>query len=335
MPTCDWLRFFGGKYKLKSGGDIYYCVDSSHEKNLSKMKCLHGETAAHSTTQNGSFWFCNQNPSCNFFCSEDEGYLFEKAIFAWRCTEQPHPRCDEHHKLAKMCVVKDLIKASYGRPFFVCSDKSKPCSFWVWRDERPLKKPTCCHGFWCGIRKVKKESVNKDRLFFCCPNNKETSCRFFEWVPEEQNHRSYRSVNFLKPSLRTHRQRRWRKVTWQRNLSAILLIVWTFKLYYKRYWTILLRTKKVKFVYINKGSFKIWINHLLKWYSSSNCASSHDSKSLTESVWGVSVAWIEYDVSVDVGTFVVGGGSVEVGTFVVVGASGRVDTFVVAVEAGT
>ena len=78
------------------------------------MKCLHGEPAALSTTQNGSFWFCGQNPSCNFFCCE--GYLYEKAITAWRATKQPHPQCVGHNKLAKMWVVRDLMKASYGRP---------------------------------------------------------------------------------------------------------------------------------------------------------------------------------------------------------------------------
>ena len=96
------------------------------------MNCLHGHTAGNSTTQNGSFWFCNQSPSCNFFCTEDEGYLFEKAIAAWRSTKQPHPRCDKHGRLTKMRVVKDLMKANYGRPFFVCSEKSTPCSFWMW-----------------------------------------------------------------------------------------------------------------------------------------------------------------------------------------------------------
>ena len=35
------------------------------------------------------------------------------------------------------------MKANYGRPFFVCSDKSKPCSFWVWRDVKPAAKPEC------------------------------------------------------------------------------------------------------------------------------------------------------------------------------------------------
>jgi hypothetical protein len=44
------------------------------------MNCLHGKPAAYPTTSNGSFWFCNQNPTCNFFCVENEGYMYEKAI---------------------------------------------------------------------------------------------------------------------------------------------------------------------------------------------------------------------------------------------------------------
>ena len=159
------------------------------------MRCLHGEPAAHSTTQNGSFWFCNQNPSCNFFCCEDEGYLYEKAITALRATNQPHPRCGGHSKLAKMRVVRNLMKASYGRLFFVCSNKLKPCSFWVWGDVRPLVKPECHHGFPCMIRKVKKEGLNKDRKFFCCSNDKESSCKYFDWVPEEP----YQDVSFVEP----------------------------------------------------------------------------------------------------------------------------------------
>ena len=150
------------------------------------MKCLHGKPAAYSTTSNGSFWFYGQNPTCNFFCVEDDGYMYEKAITAWRCTEQPHPRCDEHHKLAKMCVVKDLMKVNYGRPFFVCGEKAKPCSFWMWGDVQPLAKPECRHGLPCAVRMVKKEGLNKDRLFFCCANDKESTCRFFEWAPDEQ-----------------------------------------------------------------------------------------------------------------------------------------------------
>ena len=141
------------------------------------MKCLHGELCAQSTTQNRSFWFCNQSPSCNFFCSKDESYTYEKS------TKQPHPRCEKHGKLAKMHVVKNLLKSNYDRPFFVCSNQSNPCPFWVWGDVQHVAKPKCRHRFPCVIRKVKKETINKDRLFFCCAQN--NSCNYFEWVPKE------------------------------------------------------------------------------------------------------------------------------------------------------
>ena len=146
-------------------------------------KCLHGEPCAQSTTQNGSFWFCNQNPSCNFFCSKDESYLYEKAAAAWKSTKQPQPRCEKHCKLVKMRVVKNLLKSNYGRPFFVCSDQTNPSSFWAWGDVQHVAKPKCRHGFPSVIRKVKKQTINKDRLFFCCAQ--EDSCNYFEWVPEE------------------------------------------------------------------------------------------------------------------------------------------------------
>ena len=89
----------------------------------------------------------------------------------------------KHGKLVKMRAVKNLLKPNYGRPFFVCSERSNPCSFWVWGDVRPIAKPKCRHGFPCVIRKVKKETINEDRLFFCCAQ--EDSCNYFEWVPEE------------------------------------------------------------------------------------------------------------------------------------------------------
>ena len=60
-------------------------------------------------TQKGFFWFCNQNH--NFFCSEYESYLYEKASATWKSTKQPLPRCEKTDKLAKMHVVKDLLKA--------------------------------------------------------------------------------------------------------------------------------------------------------------------------------------------------------------------------------
>ena len=159
-------------------------LTSHHSQHiLAVMKCLHGEPCAHTTMQKGSFWFRNQNPSCNFFCSDDESYLYEKAAAAWKSTKQPHPCCEKHGRLVKMHVVKNLLKPSYGRPFFVCSDQSNSCSFWAWGDVRPIAKPECRHRFQCVIRKVKKEGMNKDHLFFCCAQ--ENSCNYFEWVLEK------------------------------------------------------------------------------------------------------------------------------------------------------
>lgn len=75
------------------------------------MKCLHGEPVSCSTTKNDSFSFGGQNPSCNFFWSEDAGFLFEKDIAACRATNQPQHQCYVHQKLAKMRVVKDKMNA--------------------------------------------------------------------------------------------------------------------------------------------------------------------------------------------------------------------------------
>ena len=133
------------------------------------MKCLHGEPCAQSTTKKGTFLFSSQNRSCNLLCSEDESYTYEKAIGAWKSTKQPQPRCEKHGKFAKIRVVKNLLKANYGQPFFVCSDQSNPCSFWAWGDVKPIAKPKCRHGSQCAVRKVKKETVTKTAYSFAVP----------------------------------------------------------------------------------------------------------------------------------------------------------------------
>ena len=45
-----------------------------------RMKCLHGEPCAHSTTQKGSFWFCNQNPNCYFLCPRTKATHMKKPL---------------------------------------------------------------------------------------------------------------------------------------------------------------------------------------------------------------------------------------------------------------
>ncbi len=147
------------------------------------MECLHGEPASSSRTTNGLFFYCGQKPSCNFFCPQNDCSFFQNAIVMWRNSNSPQPRCHKHKKLAKMRVVKDIFKLSFGRPFFVCSDKEKSCSFWQWGDEI---RPQCYHDVQCSTRKVKKEGANKGHLFYACPMGKDESCGYFEWRDTEK-----------------------------------------------------------------------------------------------------------------------------------------------------
>ena len=105
---------------------------------------------------------------------EDDGYLYEKAIAAWKCTNQPHPVCGGHNKLAKMRVVKDMMKESYGRPFFVCSERNSPCTFWQWGDVQPLTRLMCRQGFSCAILTVKKTAPTRVVCFLAAQMERKT-----------------------------------------------------------------------------------------------------------------------------------------------------------------
>ncbi len=151
------------------------------------MECLHGELAACSQTPNGTFFYCGQKSSCNFFCSMNDCSYFQNAMSLWKSSNCPQPKCQKHNSLAKMRVVKDILKPSFGRPFFVCSAKEDPCSFWQWGD---VLKPNCYHGVPCHMRRVKKDSPNRGRLFYACSKDRAEACKFFEWSDEkasEQN----------------------------------------------------------------------------------------------------------------------------------------------------
>ena len=161
------------------------------------MICLHGEPVGTSTTENGTFWFCKQPSSCHFLCSEDQTLLYDKAVKEFLATKQPRPVCCRvegadpkqapdgsalcERNYAKMKVVTDMGKASFGRPFFVCSKENNGCKYFAWGDERIIEKPLCKHGKPCRLQKVKKEGPNKDRNFLCCGEPKEKSCKFFKW----------------------------------------------------------------------------------------------------------------------------------------------------------
>ena len=138
------------------------------------MECLHGKPASSSKTENGLFFYCGQKPSCNFFCPQNDCSYFENAIAMWRNSNSSQPRCHDHKKLAKMRVVKDISKPSFGRPFFICSDKEKTMFILAMgrRDQTPMlimvsnarreklkKRESIMAGCSTFVRKVKRSRV--------------------------------------------------------------------------------------------------------------------------------------------------------------------------------
>ena len=177
------------------------------------MLCLHGEKCyATSTVKNGTFWYCkNRNSPCHFICSEDQADLYDKAVKEFLATKQARPKCcavkiPEQRTMrtlvndggnveipevavvrnyAKMKVVTDMEKESFGRPFFVCSKKNERCDYFAWGDQIIVERPLCEHGKPSRLLTVKKEGPNKDQKFFGCAEQKENRCDFFEWFREE------------------------------------------------------------------------------------------------------------------------------------------------------
>ena len=169
------------------------------------MLCLHGEEAGTSTTEKGTFWHCKQPSTCHFFCSEDQVDLYDKAVKKFLATNQKRPKCcavniqdqrtlvndgdnveipeaEVKRNYAKMLVVTDKEKESYGRPFFVCSKRKERCNYFAWGDEHIIKRPLCKHGKPCEFHTVKKEGPNYCRSFFCCPRPKNEDCKYSVWL---------------------------------------------------------------------------------------------------------------------------------------------------------
>ena len=88
----------------------------------------------------------------------------------------------EERRHARIRVVRDVSKASFGRPFFTCSKEKDKCRYFEWGDEIIVPKPLCMHGKPCTVQKVKKESPNQGRSFLCCAEPIKESCNFFQWV---------------------------------------------------------------------------------------------------------------------------------------------------------
>ena len=150
------------------------------------MLCLHGKPAVTTTTDKGTFWFCGEPDSCHLICSEEQASLYDEGVKKFLRTKQSRPACcrigsTEEFHYAKIRVVTDASKASFGRPFFVCSKEKDQCRYFEWGDEIIFRKPLCEHGKPCTIQIVKKEGRNHGRNFLCCAERREDSCNFFKW----------------------------------------------------------------------------------------------------------------------------------------------------------
>ena len=160
------------------------------------MLCLHDSFGK---TEKGTFWHCKQPSTCHFFCSEDQKYLYSRAVERFLSTNQARPLCcmgeDGVRNYAKM---KADVVTSLGRPFFVCPKKDDPCNYFAWGDEQIIKRPLCKHGKPCNLEKIDKEGPNQERYFFCCHEPKEKACNFFIWYDV-----------FQRPGLRCPRRTGW------------------------------------------------------------------------------------------------------------------------------
>ena len=147
--------------------------------SFAKMLCLHGKEATKSTTENGTFWFCNQPEKCHFSCSDEQTYIYDAAIKEFLTTKQSVPKCCSGE--AKMKVVTDK-KQNFGRPFFVCPirKQNQQCNYFAWGDQTIVERPLCEHGKPSLLLTVKKQCPNKDRKFFACGEQKEN-----QWLKEE------------------------------------------------------------------------------------------------------------------------------------------------------
>ena len=110
-----------------------YCYVYSYcERNLIwKMNCLHGKPAAYSTTSNGSFWFCNQNPRSMVLESRSIKCL---SLYLWNSLGtqgrvKMRPIASPEVSFDKMC---QPMEQSYGTQGHI---KMRPAA-WSWTPVR-------------------------------------------------------------------------------------------------------------------------------------------------------------------------------------------------------
>ena len=109
--------------------------------------CLCREPTAGEFTENGLCSFCN---FCHYYCTEEDAFIYDQAVKKFLATKQPQPLCCNVDAIirvkAKMRVKTDVKSDDFGRPYFVCSKKRKPCGYFAWGDEAIIPEPLCEHG---------------------------------------------------------------------------------------------------------------------------------------------------------------------------------------------
>ena len=178
------------------------------------MLCLHGKPTGSRVLKSPygrrtpcCYDYCQQPSTCHFevYSNDMHKDLYCEVVKTFLATDQELPKCcavnkppanDEHRvetrkvnverNNAKMKVVTDTEKESFGRPFFVCPLERKPCNYFAWGDQKIVEAPLCKHQWSSRMLKVKKEGPNKDRSFFCCRERGENRCKFFKWVNDEE-----------------------------------------------------------------------------------------------------------------------------------------------------
>ena len=141
------------------------------------MLCLHGKPTGKIKTEKGTLWTFQQPSTCHFSCSEDQKYLYSRAVERFLRTNQARPLyCMGEGTSRNYARMKADVVTSLARPFFVCSKKDDPCNYFAWGNKHIIPRPVCKHGKPCNL-----EKNDQERYFFCCHEPKEKDCNFFIW----------------------------------------------------------------------------------------------------------------------------------------------------------
>ena len=138
-------------------------------------------------------FYVSPHHSHNFLEIRDEDTLFQEAADNF-ASANTFPLCEKHKEFGKMGVIIKITDRNYGRSFFTCPRK-RPCSFWVWGDEKPLIKPNCHCNVPCAVRKA-RTGQKKGHLYYRC--SQENPCDYFDWLPETHKDGPYPLAQYEK-----------------------------------------------------------------------------------------------------------------------------------------